>query len=118
MEVVMTENKSNPLAERDCVPCKGGIPPLKGEALQQYQNELAGGWEVVEEQRLEKTYKFKNFRQALDFTVKVGELADNLNHHPDIFLAWGQVKLTIWTHSIGGLSESDFILAAKADRLL
>jgi 4a-hydroxytetrahydrobiopterin dehydratase len=117
-ELIMTENKSNPLSERECVPCKGGTPPLKGEALQQYQNELAGGWEIVEEQRLEKKYKFKNFRQALDFTVKVGELADNLNHHPDIFLAWGQVKLTIWTHSIGGLSESDFILAAKADHLL
>jgi 4a-hydroxytetrahydrobiopterin dehydratase len=114
----MTENKSTPLAERDCIPCKGGIPPLKGETLQKYQTELAGAWEVVEEQRLEKTYKFKNFRQALDFTVKVGEMADNLNHHPDIFLAWGLVKLTIWTHSIGGLSESDFILAAKADLLL
>jgi 4a-hydroxytetrahydrobiopterin dehydratase len=114
----MSENNSCSLAERDCVPCKGGVPPLKGEMLQQYQTDLGGGWEVVNEQRLEKTYKFKNFRQALDFTIQVGELAENVKHHPDIFLAWGQVKLTIWTHKIGGLSESDFILAAKADRLL
>ena len=85
--------------------------------LRQYQEELDGGWAVVDDQRLEKTYKFKNFRQALDFTVKVGELAESVNHHPDIFLTWGQVKMTIWTHKIQGLSESDFILAAKADRL-
>ena len=113
----MFEDKSSSLADRSCVPCKGGIPPLKGEMLREYQNQLAGDWKVVDEQRLEKTYKFKNFRQALDFTVQVGELAENLNHHPDIFLAWGQVKLEIWTHKIGGLSDSDFILAAKVDRL-
>jgi 4a-hydroxytetrahydrobiopterin dehydratase len=114
----MSENNSCSLADRECIPCKGGVPPLKGEMLQQYQKDLGGGWIVVDEQRLEKTYKFKNFRQALDFTVQVGELAESANHHPDIFLAWGQVKLMIWTHKIGGLSESDFILAAKADRLL
>ena len=113
----MAENRSYPLAERDCIPCKGDIPPLKGEILQQYRTELSGGWDVVDEQRLEKIYRFKNFQQALDFTVKVGELAENVNHHPDIFLAWGKVKLTLWTHKIGGLSESDFILAAKADCL-
>jgi len=113
----MFEDKSSSLADRSCVPCKGGIPPLKGEILREYQNQLAGDWKVVDEQRLEKTYKFKNFRQALDFTIQVGELAEKANHHPDIFLAWGQVKLEIWTHKIGGLSDSDFVLAAKADRL-
>jgi 4a-hydroxytetrahydrobiopterin dehydratase len=116
-ENAMSENNSCSLADRDCVPCKGGVPPLKGEVLQQYKKDLGGGWEVLDEQRLEKSYKFKNFRQALDFTVQVGELAENANHHPDIFLAWGIVKLTMWTHKIGGLSESDFILAAKADRI-
>jgi 4a-hydroxytetrahydrobiopterin dehydratase len=113
----MSEQKTPSLADRNCVPCKKGIPPLKGETLQQYQSQLAGDWKIVDEQRLEKTYKFQNFRQALDFTVQVGELAESANHHPDIFLAWGQVKLEIWTHAIGGLSEADFILAAKADRL-
>lgn len=114
----MSENSVCVLADKSCVPCKGGTPPLKGEMLRQYQNDLAGGWEVLEEQRLEKMYKFRNFREALDFTVRVGELAEAVGHHPDIFLAWGRVKLTISTHKIQGLTESDFILAAKADRLL
>jgi 4a-hydroxytetrahydrobiopterin dehydratase len=114
----MSENIISALADRACVPCRGNIPPLKGEMLSQYQNQLAGGWEVKDEQRLEKTYKFKNFREALDFTVRVGELAESAGHHPDIFLAWGLVKLTIWTHKIQGLTEADFVLAAKADRLI
>jgi 4a-hydroxytetrahydrobiopterin dehydratase len=113
----MAEDKPCLLADRDCIPCKGGMPPLRGEVIRQFQTELAGEWKVVDEQRLEKTYKFKDFRQALAFTIQVGELAESVGHHPDIFLAWGQVKLTIWTHKIGGLSESDFILAAKVDRL-
>ena len=113
----MSEGSLCMLADRKCTPCKGGTPPLKGEMLLQYQNELPGDWKVIDEQRLEKTYKFKNFREALDFTIRVGELAESVQHHPDIFLAWGQVKLAIWTHKILGLSESDFILAAKADRL-
>jgi 4a-hydroxytetrahydrobiopterin dehydratase len=116
-EATMSENNPLPLVERKCVPCSGGTPPLKGEELHRYQQELGGYWQVIEEQRLEKIYKFKNFRQALDFTVRVGELAESINHHPDIYLAWGQVKLTLWTHKIGGLSESDFILAARADAL-
>ena len=105
------------LADRKCEPCRGGIPPLQGQALSDYLNQLAGDWKLVDEQRLEKIYLFRNFRQALDFTIKVGELAESIGHHPDIFLAWGQVKLTIWTHKINGLSEADFILAAKVDRL-
>jgi 4a-hydroxytetrahydrobiopterin dehydratase len=105
------------LADKECVPCRGGIPPLKGEQLREYQQELGGEWQLIDEQRLEKTYKFKNFREALDFTVRVGELAESVGHHPDIFLAWGQVKLTLWTHKIQGLTEADFVLAAKADRI-
>ena len=114
----MADNSVCSLADRECVPCKGNVPPLKGDILRQYRNELADDWNLVDEQRLEKTYKFKNFRQALDFTVLIGNLAESVGHHPDIFLAWGQVKLTIWTHKIQGLSEADFVLAAKADRLL
>jgi len=114
----MSTNDSNPLANRECIPCKGGVPPLKGETLRHYQAELGGEWALVDEQRLEKTYKFKNFREALDFTVRVGELAESVNHHPDIFLTWGKVKLVIWTHKISGLTESDFVLAAKADGMV
>jgi 4a-hydroxytetrahydrobiopterin dehydratase len=106
------------LAEKECVPCKGGVPALKGQDLSNLARQLEGGWRVVNEHHLEKEYKFKDFREALGFTNKVGELAEAQGHHPDIFLAWGQVKLTIWTHKVSGLTESDFVLAAKADKLL
>ena len=105
------------LAEKECVACKGGVPPLKGEALAKLAGELNGGWQVVNEHHLEKEYKFKDFREALAFTNKVGELAEAQGHHPDIYLAWGKVKLTMWTHKIDGLTESDFVFAAKADRV-
>ncbi len=106
------------LAEKQCVPCKGGVPPLNGKDLARLAGELGAGWQVVAERQLEKEYRFKDFREALDFTNKVGELAEAQGHHPDIYLAWGKVKLTIWTHQINGLTESDFVLAAKADKLL
>ena len=106
------------LAQDTCIPCRGGVPPLKGEELDALQEKLGNGWQIINEHHLEKEYIFADFRQALDFTVKVGEVAENQGHHPDIYLAWGKVKLTIWTHKIDGLTESDFILAAKADQEL
>ncbi len=105
------------LAEKKCVPCKGGIPPLKGGELAALLEKLGGDWKTVGEHHLEKEYRFKNFREALDYTNKVGELAEAEGHHPDIHLAWGKVRLTIWTHKIDGLTESDFIFAAKVDRI-
>lgn len=105
------------LAARECIPCKGGIPPVKGNELQELLKKLAGGWRVVDDHHLEKEYPFKNFREALNYTNKVGELAEAQGHHPDIYLAWGKVRLTLWTHKIDGLTESDFIFAAKADLL-
>ena len=106
------------LAEGTCIPCRGGVPPLKGEELDALQEKLGNGWQIINEHHLEKEYIFADFRQALDFNVKVGEVAENQGHHPDIYLAWGKVKLTIWTHKIDGLTESDFILGAKVDRKL
>ena len=106
------------LAEGTCIPCRGGVPPLKGEELDALQEKLGNDWQIINEHHLEKEYIFADFRQALDFTVKVGEVAENQGHHPDIYLAWGKVKLTIWTHKIDGLTESDFILGAKVDRKL
>ena len=106
------------LAKKTCIPCKGGVPPLKGEKLDDLLEKLKNNWKIIKEHHLEKDYSFKNFKEALDFTIKVGELAENQGHHPDIFLAWGKVKLTIWTHKIDGLTESDFIFAAKADKEL
>ena len=104
------------LAQENCIPCRGGVPPLKGEELDALQAKLGNGWQIINEHHLEKEYIFADFRQALDFTVKVGEVAENQGHHPDIYLAWGKVKLTIWTHKIDGLTESDFVFAAKADK--
>lgn len=105
------------LADKKCIPCKGGIPPLKGKTLREVQKKLGGSWKIADEHHLEKEFSFENFKAALDFTNRVGELAEAENHHPDIYLSWGKVKVTLWTHKINGLSESDFILAAKIDRL-
>ena len=104
------------LASKTCVPCRVDVPPLKGDPL----NSLAGkvsGWNVVDEHHIEKTFTFPDFLKALAFTNKVGELAEQQGHHPDIFLAWGKVGIKTWTHKIDGLTESDFILAAKIDKL-
>jgi 4a-hydroxytetrahydrobiopterin dehydratase len=105
------------LAKKDCIPCKGGVPPLKGEELKSLRGQLSAGWEVIDEHHLKNAFRFPDFRQALDFTVKVGELAERQNHHPDIHLEWGKATVTIWTHKIDGLTESDFVLAAKIDEL-
>ena len=106
------------LAKLECVPCKGGVPPLAGQELDDLGERLGGDWRVVEGHHLHKVYRFKNFREALEFTNRVGELAERQGHHPDILLAWGRVELTVYTHKIDGLHESDFILAAKADELV
>lgn len=103
------------LAKRNCRPCNESLAPLKGEAINKLQHDLDDNWKVVGEHHLEKEYSFKNFKEALDFTNRVGAIAEHEGHHPDIFLGWGKVKLDLWTHNIGGLSENDFILAAKAD---
>ena len=108
----------NELAKGTCIPCKGDVLPLKGEELEDLLGKLGNGWKIIKEHHLKKEYLFGNFREALDFTNKVGEMAENQGHHPDIFLAWGKVRLTIWTHKIDGLTESDFIFAAKADQEL
>ncbi len=106
------------LADKECASCKGEVAALKGAELARLAKELKGGWRVVEEHHLEKEFKFDDFKQALAFTNQVGEIAEEQGHHPDIFLTWGKVKLTIWSHSAKGLTESDFILAAKVDRAL
>ena len=106
----------NELAQKKCVPCKGGVPPLKGEALTSIHKKLENGWQVIDEHHLAKEFTFKNFQQALEFTNKIGEVAETEGHHPDIYLAWGKVKVLVWTHKINGLTESDFFYAAKADQ--
>jgi 4a-hydroxytetrahydrobiopterin dehydratase len=105
------------LADRECVPCRGGVEPLKGAALQALHEQLGGDWKLIDEHHLVKEFKFPDFGTALDFVNRVGELAETVDHHPDLHVAWGKVKVVIWTHKIDGLSETDFVFAAKADRL-
>src|SRR4051812_23641586 len=112
----MNELAEKELSEQGCVPCKSGATPLKGAELEKFSKKIGSDWKVANEHRLEREYKFKNFRDALEFTNKVGELAESVQHHPDIYLAWGAVKLTLWTHKIDGLTESDFVFAAKVNK--
>jgi 4a-hydroxytetrahydrobiopterin dehydratase len=105
------------LTAKDCVPCRGGVPPLEGEALADLTKQLGHEWRVVDGHHLEKEFAFPDFKTALAFTNRVGALAEAEGHHPDILLAWGKVKITLFTHKIDGLTESDFILAAKAEQL-
>ena len=104
------------LAEKHCVPCRGGVPALQGEELEKLKSQLAG-WQVVDGHHLLKTYTFPDFRTALDFVNKAGEIAEAEGHHPDLLLSWGKVEVKTWTHKIDGLTESDFILAAKLDHV-
>jgi len=106
----------DPLSARRCVPCQGGVPALRGAAIKHLLRELRD-WEVVNEHHLSKEYRFPDFKSALAFVNRIGALAESEGHHPDLYLSWGKVRVDIWTHKIDGLTESDFILAAKIDAL-
>lgn len=110
----MTSN----LIKKTCTPCKKDTPCLKGNVLTSFFKELEMGWQLVAEHHLEKEYLFKNFQEALVFTNKVGAIAEVEGHHPDIYLSYGKVGIKLYTHKIDGLSENDFILAAKCDEAL
>jgi 4a-hydroxytetrahydrobiopterin dehydratase len=104
------------LADRQCVPCRGGVPPLENDVIQELLGQVTD-WQAVDNHHLKKTYRFENFRDTLAFVNRVGELAEGQGHHPDICFGWGQAEISIWTHKIDGLTESDFVLAAKIDKL-
>jgi 4a-hydroxytetrahydrobiopterin dehydratase len=104
------------LATKTCIPCRGGVPPLEGNELESLHQQVPL-WKVVNEHHIVRTFTFPDFKQALDFVNRVGALAETQGHHPDILLAWGKAEITLWTHKIDGLTESDFIMAAKIDAL-
>jgi 4a-hydroxytetrahydrobiopterin dehydratase len=106
------------LAREKCVPCRGGVPALHGEELRDHIRALGNGWRVIDEHHLERELEFPDFASALAFTNRVGAIAEEEGHHPDIYLAWGKVRITIWTHKIDGLTRSDFVLAAKIDGIM
>lgn len=109
-------NASGGLADKRCVPCRGGVPPLKGRSLADLMDRLGAGWRLVDEHHLEQAFAFKNFRDALAFTNAVGAIAEAEGHHPELVTTWGKVTVRVWTHKVDGLTESDFVLAAKAQR--
>jgi 4a-hydroxytetrahydrobiopterin dehydratase len=104
------------LASQTCVPCRGGVPPLKGDELRQILQEVPQ-WKAVNEHHVTRAFTFPDFKQALAFVNRVGEVAEQQGHHPDILLTWGKAEITMWTHKIDGLTRSDLIMAAKIDQL-
>ncbi len=104
------------LADHDCIPCRGGVPPLEPSRVEELLGQLDDGWHLNAAGHLERTYEFRNFRDALEFANRVGAIAEAQRHHPDLHVAWGLCTVEIWTHKIGGLTESDFFFAAKVDR--
>ena len=104
------------LASQECVPCKGGIPPLRPDQIEPLIKQLQG-WNVIENHHIQKSYDFPDFVKALDFVNDVAEIAEAQGHHPDLHLSWGKVGVEIWTHKIDGLTESDFVLGAKIDKI-
>ena len=104
------------LADRGCEPCRGGVPPLQGAAMESLRRQLDPDWKLIQEHHIERDYPFKDFRAALAFTNAVGDIAETEGHHPELVTSWGHVVVRLWTHKVDGLTESDFVLAAKADR--
>ena len=94
-----------------------GTPPLKGDDLRNFLDQLGSSWSEINETKLEKEYRFTNFNRALEFANLVGQMSDDLNHHPDLHLAWGKCKVEIWTHRIDGISEMDFVYAARIEKI-
>jgi 4a-hydroxytetrahydrobiopterin dehydratase len=111
--------KNLTLAQKSCVPCRGGVPALRGQDLAETHQLLADSaeWRIIDEHHLVRSYKFADFKSALAFVNQVGAIAEQQGHHPDILLGWGKVEITLWTHAVNGLTESDFILAAKIGEL-
>lgn len=105
------------LSSKKCVSCQGGIPSLSGEEIQKYLAEISD-WEVLENKKIKKEFKFKDFKEAIIFVNKVAEIAEQEDHHPDIYIDYNKVILELWTHKIGGLHENDFILASKINKII
>lgn len=105
------------LAQQKCIPCQGDTPPLEGDELQELYTQLGGSWQLEDDHHLTSEFEFDNFIEALEYTNQVGEMSEEQGHHPEIYLTWGKVKLKVYTHAIDGLAKSDFVWAAKAEKI-
>jgi len=114
----MSEAPSCSLADKSCVPCEGGVPPLTSDEIKPLAAELSERWQVVDDHHLEAEFLFPDFAEALAAVNKLGAIAEAEWHHPDLLVAWGKVGVKLWTHKIDGLAEADFVLAAKFDRAM
>lgn len=104
------------LADKQCIPCRGGVPPMPRDEAERMLRELDSSWKLNDDGHLERALAFGNFVMAMSFASRVGEIAEAENHHPELNVGWGHCTVEIWTHKINGLTESDFVLAAKIDR--
>lgn len=104
------------LADRKCVPCRGGVPALGRGGVQELLAQL-NGWQIVEEHKLYKSWTFRNFMEPVAFVNRIAHVAEEEGHHPDLYVRWGEVRVYLWTHKVNGLTESDFYMAAKIDRI-
>lgn len=118
MRCIICYIKQMNLSDKKCAACEGGTPPLEAERVKEYMAELNGGWGVLDKKKIKKEFKFKNFKEAIIFVNKIAEIAESEGHHPDIHIFYNQVIIELWTHAVGGLSENDFIMASKIDKLI
>ncbi|MEX1014991.1 MAG: 4a-hydroxytetrahydrobiopterin dehydratase [Candidatus Paceibacterota bacterium] len=109
---------SKDLINKKCVPCEGGMSPLSPDEIKEYKSQVDNSWEVEDNKKIKRNFSFDDFKEAMKFINKVADLAEEEGHHPDIFVSYNKVKITLWTHAISGLSENDFIVAAKTDNLI
>lgn len=117
IKVMDIKTKSQGLAEKKCVPCEGNVQPFGENEIAQFMQEISGDWKVIENKKLIREFSFVNFRHTMDFVNRVAQIAEEEGHHPEMHVSYGSVNIELWTHAINGLSENDFILAAKIDRL-
>jgi 4a-hydroxytetrahydrobiopterin dehydratase len=111
------ENEVCDLSNKSCVPCRGGVPPLNAQEIESYRKQVGTSWKVNSQGHLHKEFIFDDFMGAMNLANKIAVVAEKEGHHPDLTIAWGKCTVEIWTHKINGLTESDFILAAKIDQL-
>jgi len=120
VDLYQNSHKNNIMEEltsKKCQPCEGGVPPIAGDDITNYTCQLKTTWDVIEGKKIRKGFSYSDFIETMIFVNKVADLAEEEGHHPDMHVSYGKVEIEIWTHAIGGLSENDFILAAKIDAI-